>query len=65
MAVKPWLGAIAEPTNRNLKFLIKVQIIHLILPLLMSTMHLNMYMGTDVKIQDRMSTLIVLDKPYI
>ena len=64
MAVKPWIGAIAEPASRKLinKLILFIQTILLIPPHLMLATLLTMCMATDARTQDKTSILMLRAK---
>ena len=64
MAVKPWIGAIAEPASRKLinKHIIFIQTILLIPPHLMLATLLTMCMATDARTQDKTCILMLRAK---
>lgn len=66
MAVKPWIGAIAEPASRKLinKLILLYQTILLIPLHQMLAIVLTMFMATDVRTQDKTCILMLRAKLF-
>ena len=66
MAVKPWIGAIAEPASRKIinKLILLYQTILLIPPHLMLAILLTMCMATDARTQDKTCILMLRAKLF-